>query len=147
MLVLALPVLALALAQGEPPAPGAAQPPAAEPPPAQGPAVEPEPPPTAPKPVAEPEGQAAQKAPPQRLRSALSGETLGKGGAIGLGMAGYPALGAVYLQAISEGDDLGGLAELDWAATDFLAEGVWRHAAWRSGGTSLGLRLAAAVSA
>jgi hypothetical protein len=107
------------------PPPAAAEP--ADPPgatPARPPAAPDLPPaeaPGAPSPARTP----ATPAPPA-LISLLSGESL-HGGATSLGWVGWPSLGAAWGQGVSEKDDLGLLFQYDWAATEMLIGGWWRH--------------------
>lgn len=153
-------LLAVALAQSNPPLPfrePAASPapvPVAgeEPAPPEAPPVVDEPAPAAP---AEPAPGSAPAAPapapgdeglpqpearaipyrPERMPgfvSLLGGHTL-EGGSAAFAWGGWSTLGAAYAQGTSPRDDLGVLLEFDWASTELYAGGLWRRGLGRSG--------------
>jgi hypothetical protein len=82
-------------------------------------------------------GRAAQG--PTQI-SLLSAETLHGGSAV-LGWVGWPAIGAMWGQGISEGNDAGVLFQYDWAGTEMLIGGWYRRALGRAGPFLLAGRL------
>jgi hypothetical protein len=128
-----------------PPAPPVAQEPAAPAqPPADAPAAATPPAQEAPaagKP-AEPQ-QREPFAPTSRQISLLSAETL-HGGSSALAWVGWPSFGILWGQGISDQDDVGALAQYDWASTELLLGGWYRRALGHAGPFLLGGRFAVA---
>ncbi|HTN52399.1 MAG TPA: hypothetical protein VML50_08375 [Anaeromyxobacter sp.] len=118
------------------------------------PAAPPAPPPSGGTPA--PAGQAAAPAPaaatgapaaaepaphpaPRQL-SLLSGEALGGGSAL-LAEGGWSSIGLRWAQGVTAKDDLGLLADFDWAFTELRLGGLYRRALGRTGSFDVALRL------
>lgn len=89
------------------------------------------------------EGEAPPSPPPspRGLPSLAGGAALGRGSAAWAFGAGWPLAFATWAQGVGERDDLGATLEVDWAASEFLAGGLWRREIAGGMGSHLALRL------
>jgi hypothetical protein len=88
--------------------------------------------------------QAGPAAPPRpRQLSLLSAEPLG-GGSTALAWAGWSSLGIQYGQGITERDDLGALADFDWATSELRLGAFYRRPLGRAGDLDMAGRLSVA---
>lgn len=83
--------------------------------------------------------RAITPATPRQL-SLLSGESLG-GGSASLVWAGWSSLGIMYGQGITAQDDLGAIADFEWAKTELRLGGFYRRPLGQAGGFDAAGRL------
>lgn len=74
------------------------------------------------------------------LQSLLGGRSIGAGAGVLLGTAGYPFAGLAFSYGITDSDDLGAIADFDWATSELLLAGTWRHAILQGEPISIALR-------
>jgi hypothetical protein len=79
----------------------------------------------------------------QRQLSLLSAEPLA-GGAAAMAWAGWRSFGFAYAQGITNQDDLGGFAELDWSTAEFRLGALYRRPLGQAGVFDMGARLSLA---
>jgi hypothetical protein len=99
--------------------------------------------PAAETPPAEREARVRTPVPPpaRRQLSLLSAESL-HGGSMATAWAGWPSLGAMWAQGISDTDDLGLALEFDWSGTELRASAFYRRPLGTAGPWDMGGRLA-----
>ncbi|HSD20647.1 MAG TPA: hypothetical protein VLC54_11450 [Anaeromyxobacter sp.] len=77
---------------------------------------------------------------PRRQLSLLSAEPLG-GGSAALVWAGWSSLGIAWGQGLTQRDDLGAFADLDWAKTELRLGGFYRRPLGTAGGFDIAGRI------
>lgn len=95
-----------------------------------------------PQPAADPAGAPAAPGGARSQLSLLSAEPLG-GASAALAWAGWSTLGIMYGQGITLRDDLGAIADYDWAKSELRAGGFYRRPLGDAGGFDMAGRLAA----
>jgi hypothetical protein len=81
------------------------------------------------------------------LHSLLGGRSIGADAGILLGTAGYPFAGLAFAYGITDSDDLGAILDFDWATSELLLAGSWRHAVLQGEPISIALRARAGLYA
>jgi hypothetical protein len=79
--------------------------------------------------------------PADAFPSLLGGESL-RGSTVAVATAGYATLGVAYAQGLTERDDLGASAQLDWSTSELVLGALWHRQLARLGSWDLASRLA-----